>query len=267
MARKPKQPKAAEAPPPVDLAASGLQRFKMERVHRSALSKAPYNPRRLGEAEKRKLRAGLERHGMVSPVTWNKQTGNLVGGHQRIEILDALAGTDNYQLDVAVIDVDPAREKEINILLNNPNAQGDWDLEQLSALLKDSAINVEATGFDNADLYRLFGDNVLVERSGAEKLDELAQKVRTARDRYNQISQSNADKGSTDFYMVVIFRDAGQLTRFLKEAGLPDNRFQSGEEILRLCGMTQKTEQKKSPVTGATGVDGDNVANAGHALS
>jgi hypothetical protein len=80
-------------------------------MNRSQLKAAPYNPRILSEAAKRKLRTGLKKHGLVAPLTFNKRTGNMVGGHQRLDQLDALAGTANYELDVAVIDVDEVREK------------------------------------------------------------------------------------------------------------------------------------------------------------
>jgi ParB-like chromosome segregation protein Spo0J len=114
-----------------------LQSFVMERMRRSQLKAAAYNPRIIGEAEKRKLRAGLKRHGLVAPITFNRRTGNVVGGHQRLAALDGLEDSPDYELDVAVIDVSEAEEKEINILLNNASAMGDWDLGELSGLLKD----------------------------------------------------------------------------------------------------------------------------------
>ena len=42
----------------VDLSETGLQAFKMERLHRSTLKGAEYNPRILSDAAKRKLRKG-----------------------------------------------------------------------------------------------------------------------------------------------------------------------------------------------------------------
>ena len=35
----------------------------------------------------------------------------------------------DYRIRVDVIDVDEKQEKELNILMNNPNAQGSWDYE------------------------------------------------------------------------------------------------------------------------------------------
>jgi hypothetical protein len=230
--------KGTEPGQPKDLRALGLETFETVRIHRRRLQNADYNPRILGEAEKRKLRAGLKRHGNVAPVTWNVRTGNIVGGHQRIAQIDALAGTDDYEITVAQIDVEPAREKELNILLNNANAQGDWDLEALGALVRDPSLDLSGTGFDHADLYRIFGDTPIEARN--EQLNELASRVREARDRYNEIERKNGERNETEFYAVVIFRDSAQLSRFLQAAKLPDNRYQSGEEVARLCGLLEK---------------------------
>jgi len=210
----------------------GLETYEIVQIARSQLVDAPYNPRLIGEAEKRKLKAGLKKHGLVAPITWNARTGHIVSGHQRIKLLDALAGSPDYELTVARIDVDEAREKELNILLNNPNAQGDWDMERLNELLRLPDLDLQGAGFDHADVYRLFGESSLADRGDA--LDELAEKVREFRDRYQELFKRSAQRQSTDFYMVVVFRDAEQLSTFLQEHGLPDNRYQSGEEIMRL---------------------------------
>ncbi len=85
---------------------AGLENFAIEEMPRARLTAASYNPRKISEQERDKLKAALERHGLVAPVIWNRQTGNLVGGHQRISIMDSLMGTQDYSCQVSVIDVD-----------------------------------------------------------------------------------------------------------------------------------------------------------------
>ena len=51
---------------------------------------AKYNPRKdlqPGDPEYEKLKASLQEFGVVDPLVWNKRTGNLVGGHQRLKVL------------------------------------------------------------------------------------------------------------------------------------------------------------------------------------
>lgn len=46
------------------------------------LTEAAYNPRRISKAARGRLRASLERFGVVTSLTWNQRTGRLVGGHR-----------------------------------------------------------------------------------------------------------------------------------------------------------------------------------------
>jgi ParB-like chromosome segregation protein Spo0J len=220
---------------PLDLSVAGIQTFTVAKIHRGELKKAAYNPRTLGDMEKRKLREGIKRHGLVEPIVWNKRTGNICGGHQRIGQLDALAGTADYTLDVAVIDVDDKSEKEINVLLNNNEAQGDWDLDLLGDLVKDSGLEIEGMGFDHADVFRIFGDSAVLTSSDAT-FDEFADKLRAARERYEKVKENSAKRADENFYIVVVFRDTDALDAFIKRgpAGQP---YQSGEDLKRLCGF------------------------------
>lgn len=219
--------------PAKNLMDMGLENFKIVEINRQVLKNAEYNPRVINDAEKRKLKLGIKRHGMVAPIVYNKRTGNICGGHQRITALDSLAETKNYTLSVAQIDVDLSREKEINILLNNPQAQGAWDLPKLSELVMDKELNLDGMGFDRSDLFRLLGEDYDTGQD-AETLTVMADKVREATQRYRDIDAAGAIKHGTEFYIVVVFEDEGDRTRFLEESGLDDNRYQSGTEIRRL---------------------------------
>jgi hypothetical protein len=146
MAKKPPQaPPAPKAKPakgpkltgPVAGALSKYQRFVPERLHRSVLKKAAYNPRRIDDYAAAQLRKVLEKYGLVEALVWNKRTGNMVGGHQRLTAIDFLdahdGGSGDFLLDICVIDVPLKREKALNIVLNNPHIAGEYDL----ALLRD----------------------------------------------------------------------------------------------------------------------------------
>jgi hypothetical protein len=177
---------------------------------------------------------------------WNERTGNIVGGHQRISQIDSLAQTNNYELTVARIDVDENREKELNLLLNNDNAMGDFNMEMLADLVKTPDLVLDGTGFDHADLFRLFGDTPILARN--DNLDALAERVRAAQERYDTVKKDNKQNNSSEFYVVVVFRDGDQCGRFLELAELDDNRFQSGETIAAKLGLLE--ELQKEPPAG-----------------
>src|SRR5579871_292198 len=117
----------SESSPTTAGAVSKFQNFTTETVHRSVLKNAPYNPRHITERGKAKLKETLKRVGLVQPLVWNRRSGNLVGGHQRLKQLDALEGKSDYSLTVAVVDVDDKRERELNVLLNNTDVGGEWE--------------------------------------------------------------------------------------------------------------------------------------------
>ena len=129
------------------MAKSKYENFEMQTIHRSLIKNAEYNPRFMGEKEKKRLRAALKENGLVSALTWNKRTGNLVGGHQRLEQLDSLEKSGDYELTVCVIDVDEKQEAKLNVQLNNPSMQGEWDVEKLWEITQDFDLSMEDMGF------------------------------------------------------------------------------------------------------------------------
>jgi hypothetical protein len=128
---------------------SSVQRWKPRDVHRRQLKNAPYNPRTIDEVGKAKLRKSLEEFGLVQPPVWNETTGNLVGGHQRVADIDAVEGTDDYQLTVAVVNMDATREKALNVILNSPEVGGRFDDNLLKRLMIDveGALNFDLNDF------------------------------------------------------------------------------------------------------------------------
>lgn len=126
-------------------------------LNRSAIHFADYNPRTLSEEAKKTLKRGIKKYGLVGGVVVNKQTGlTIVSGHQRVTVMDELqkynpeTKENDYKIRVDVINVDAKQEKELNILMNNPNAQGSWDFEKMRELIPD--IDYKDAGLTEADL-------------------------------------------------------------------------------------------------------------------
>ncbi|MBA7584263.1 hypothetical protein ES708_26216 [subsurface metagenome] len=83
---------------------------------------------------------------MVEPLIWNKRTGNLVGGHQRLKILKELGIED---VEVSVVDLSEVKEKALNLALNK--ISGEWDFPRLKDLLAEldtGDFDIAITGFD-----------------------------------------------------------------------------------------------------------------------
>lgn len=224
-----------------------LEAFKIVEINRSELRNAPYNPRVIRDAAKKKLRKGMERLGVLAPIVWNRRTGNIVSGHQRVDILDQINGTTDYTLTVASVDLDEAKEKEANLLLNNYEAQGEWDLEKLEEMLKDESIQLDGTGFDGADLHRLFGD-VASERS--DVADDLVKRMEEVRETIAGMRKANPN--SDQFYLVFVFRDDAERAAFTDLAALDDNRYQDGRWLVELLSKAQARTAQTTPAPAAS---------------
>lgn len=205
-------------------ALSKFQKFTIQRVQRAELKNAIYNPRVIDDKAKAKLKKLVKKNGLVETLVWNKRTGNLVGGHQRISILDALEGTQDYALDVAAIDVDLKQEKELNIALNNPNTQGTWDYE----LLKSDAfkgIDWDATGFELSEISYFKADEVIEEQAAEvtpEEEDIAAKLENIAKIKEVKARQKRSDEDGEKF-VVLTFPNLTMKADFLTKYGFEED--------------------------------------------
>jgi ParB-like chromosome segregation protein Spo0J len=129
--------------------------MEVRRLPVADLTPADYNPRRpLTGPAYRKLRASLERFGLVEPLVWNERTGRVVGGHARLTILRELGVT---EVPVSVVRLTDAEERALNVVLNNQEAQGRYDPAKLAAVLEElkELPELSATGFDAGTLRAL----------------------------------------------------------------------------------------------------------------
>jgi ParB-like chromosome segregation protein Spo0J len=115
------------------------------------------------------LKRSIREFGFVSPVVVRQEDNVILGGHQRIEALRAVAvedGVDPGTIQVPVAYVSGLTDEQaklLNISLNK--ISGDWDYDKLSDLLDSmSGLGLEklqVTGFSDreiADIVALSGD-------------------------------------------------------------------------------------------------------------
>ncbi|MCH8824632.1 MAG: DNA modification methylase [Planctomycetes bacterium] len=136
--------------------------MRIKRISTNQINPAPYNPRKdlkPGDPDYDKLRRSIEEFGCVEPLVWNKRSGNLVGGHQRLKVLIEQGA---IEVDVSVVDLPPEKEKALNIALNR--ISGDWDPLKLAQLLDELVavpdFDVELTGFDLTDVNALIAESL-----------------------------------------------------------------------------------------------------------
>ena len=59
-------------------------------IKRSKINFAPYNPRKEDKKVVEELKKNFKRVGFLGGICWNETTGNLVGGHKRLQALDLI---------------------------------------------------------------------------------------------------------------------------------------------------------------------------------
>lgn len=218
------------------MANSKYQKFTVETINRADIENAEYNPRIMDKEAKKRLRAGLKKHGLVSTLTWNKRTGNLVGGHQRLEQLDALEKNKNYSLDVCVIDVDEAEEAVLNVQLNNPSMQGDWDLNKLADITEEFGIGFDEMGFSKLDVDFMFdGDERFTDMFETPEAEEVKTGLEAVKEARQAGKERLEERNNINFYSVIVFEDEAAKADFYKKINVPlSEEFLTADKVLRL---------------------------------
>lgn len=124
----------------------------------SDLNPAPYNPRKAlksGDPAYEKLKKSILEFGDVGLIVWNRRTGNIVGGHQRLQVHKDLG---HETVQVMEVDLPLEKEKALNLALNR--ISGTWDKDKLSEVLAGLVPTREdflALGFDEKELKQALG--------------------------------------------------------------------------------------------------------------
>lgn len=135
----------------------------------SKIKPSTYNPRKNlkpDDPEYQMLLKSIDEFDCVAPLIWNRRTGNLVGGHQRLKILVARGDTD---VTCSVVDLPLEKEKALNIALNK--ISGIWDEDKLATFLDEliriPEFDIEVTGFDLSEASELI-DQLLLQNANED---------------------------------------------------------------------------------------------------
>lgn len=131
----------------------------------SELKPNPQNPRKITDKKLEMLKKSLKEFGDLSGIVFNKTTGHLVGGHQRLKVLPQDAEIvmvddsnghvliDGDRFNYREVEWDEIKERSANIAANKHG--GEFDLALLNEWLLDldaNNIDMELTGFDATSL-------------------------------------------------------------------------------------------------------------------
>jgi len=136
------------------------------------LKPAPYNPRKISDRQLELLDKTMEEYGDLSGIVFNSSTGNIVGGHQRIKVLNPEWDIikEHYQDETGTIalgyivtpkgkfsyrEVQWTEQKEKGANLAANKGGGEWEYPLLKDLLEDlddGSFDMDLTGFDTSEI-------------------------------------------------------------------------------------------------------------------
>lgn len=228
-----------------------MKTWPTKTIHRSELKLAKYNPRTIDDASLEGLKRSMKRFGVVQDIIWNERTGVVVGGHQRLKILDAEHKGTDYHVDVKVVDLSERDEKALNVALNNPNITGRYDGDALLSLLHEHQDDIKAfvadTGFTAISLaseFEMLGasteilDDLFTAKGKRQQAEDIAaiagifEATETPklhkdtpegiRERKAEVEERNEDSKENDYYVTLVFKHDENKRRFLAAVGERD---------------------------------------------
>ncbi len=232
-----------------------MQDYEIATIHRSKIKEAAYNPRAIDDLAFKDLKKSMKKIKLREPLVWNKSSNNLVGGHQRLKILDAEWKRKyknlDYTLTVVVVDIDFKQEIELNIALNNPRMQGYYDVDKMNEILStdiypDLDFDIACIKDEDLDMFGIELDIASLEMEGVNEtiaqfdhvkeqqkqdIDPAEQAIKTAA---VKASKSATKKNEVDTYFTITFSNQQAKRDFMKKIGEPENTaFIKGEGFVK----------------------------------
>ena len=246
--------KSKSSPSPNPSPGSGiktaLQKFTYREIPRSEILLDPENPRSISPLARKRLKAKIQEVGCVEPLVWNEKAGMLVGGHQRISIMDELEGypdkVKDYTVAVAVVRLTERQHRALSIFLNNSGAQGQFERDPFFALLQ-KGVSLDDIGYSKVDLEFEFGDLSSVPgidsmfapvKKAAEPVAQKLAGLADIKDRKKKVREQNAavePEQDADYYLMVCWNNRDEKVKWLASHGQPEGlKMMSAEEFMVL---------------------------------
>jgi hypothetical protein len=106
--------------------------YQVDWVGINEISEASYNPRFISAEAFDGLKNSIQTFGLLDPIIANKETNNIIGGHQRWKAAKELG---YEKVPVIWVELDAFAERLLNLSLNNPKVQGQFLPDELSEML------------------------------------------------------------------------------------------------------------------------------------
>lgn len=142
---------------------------------------APYNPRKISDRQLQMLAKAMSEFGDLSGIVFNRLTGNLVGGHQRLKgipknsvikkkdlkektktgtVAEGTIFVDGENWNYREVEWDITKEKLANLAANKHG--GDWDEDKLKEIMaelrNEGGTDIDLSGFNSMEIDEMLAD-------------------------------------------------------------------------------------------------------------
>lgn len=216
--------------------ASTLQNATPRKIMRSEIDTEDFNPRRISDENRKRLKKSIEKFGLIGAPIFNKRTSHIVGGHQRLSALDSIMGKADYELDVIEVDLSEKDEVKLNVALNNSDLMGEYDFDTIQNLCREFDIDPVDDLLFSEELASVEFPDFECSASGfgsvpkKEVSEEEKEEYRAARrDRAEKHRKHDAEYGSYNIdemkgVLTVVFKSETDKRAFMASHGWPEEK-------------------------------------------
>lgn len=136
-----------------------------------------------------------------------------------------------------MVDVDEREEAALNVQLNNPSMQGEWDLDKLANMSEEFDLDLaDDLGFTESDIDFMFeGDDrfsQLFDTKDGENMRGDLEKVKEAR---KQSVDNLKERNSINWYTVIVFECEADHDAFMKKISIPKHeKYITEDQLMRI---------------------------------
>lgn len=111
-----------------------MRKWQLIELELDDLSVNELNPKTIDPKNFVALKESIETFGLAEPLVYNLTTKRIVGGNQRLKVLQSLGET---KVQVMAAELTEAEEKALMMIFGNQHAMGKWDIEKALARLDE----------------------------------------------------------------------------------------------------------------------------------
>lgn len=122
-----------------------------------------------------------------------------------------------------MVDVDEREEATLNVQLNNPSMQGDWDFDKLANMAEEFDLDLaDDCGFTETDIDLMFdGDDRFSQLFQSKEAEDLRKSVEKVKNAKTASIERMKEKDCIDWFVVIVFDTQQKKIDFLKEISIP----------------------------------------------